>query len=347
MKPLRRLANRQKGASYFLSLLPIIADSTTASHHGLWGYTPLNRHGSMNGIVIVDKPAGMTSAQVVARVKTLLKAKKVGHTGTLDPFATGVLVCCMNQATRLAQFLIAGRKCYEGVMRLGIRTDTQDVAGQVISKDPDVSVTHDKVHSVFREFLNIKEQVPPAFSALKHRGVPLYKLARCGAFVKKPARPISIYHLELLHIDLPYIHFKVSCSQGTYVRTLCADMGDAMGCGAHLVRLCRTESGGFALKQAISLSTLKEMVLAGKVADSIIPMSRALRAVPEVNADPALAKRIRYGQPISEADLGHSKDPSRPWIKVTNTEGNLIAVLCANKENGVYPYACVFPNQAS
>ncbi|MDY6837667.1 MAG: tRNA pseudouridine(55) synthase TruB [Thermodesulfobacteriota bacterium] len=300
----------------------------------------------MNGIVIVDKPAAMTSAQVVARVKALLKAEKVGHTGTLDPFATGVLVCCINQATRLAQFLTPGRKCYEAVMRLGIRTDTQDLTGQVISKDPDVSVAHHKVRSVFRDFLKIKEQVPPAFSALKHQGVPLYKLARRGAFVKKPARPISIYELKVLDIDLPHVHFTVSCSQGTYVRTLCADMGDALGCGAHLVQLRRTESGGFSLKEAVSLSTLKEMALVGNISDCITPMSLALRAIPEVHAGPKLAQRIRWGQPITRPDLGQH-DVATRWIRVTDPQGDLIAVLSTNKKNGVYPYVCVFPNQES
>jgi len=348
MKPVQRLANRQEGHPHFLPVLPITADGkATASHYGLWDGTPLNRHGRMNGIVVVDKPAAMTSARVVARVKALLKAEKVGHTGTLDPFATGVLVCCTNQATRLAQFLMPGRKCYEAVMRLGIRTDTQDLTGQVISKDPGFSVAHQQVRSVFRDFSKIKEQVPPAFSALKHRGVPLYKLARRGAFVKKAARPISIYELEVLDIDLPDVHFKVSCSQGTYVRTLCADMGDAIGCGAHLVQLSRTESGGFTLKEAISLSTLKEMALAGNVADCITPMSRALRAIPEVNAGPALAQRIRCGKPITKADLGQPKDIAPMWIKVTDQEGQLIAVFSGNEKNGVYPYACVFPNQES
>ncbi|MDY6953743.1 MAG: tRNA pseudouridine(55) synthase TruB [Thermodesulfobacteriota bacterium] len=326
--------------------MPVTTDgNATASDHGLWDSTPLNRRGRMNGIVVVDKPAAITSAQVVARVKALLKVKKVGHTGTLDPFATGVLVCCINQATRLARFLMAGRKRYEAVMRLGVRTDTQDLTGQVVSQDPDVRVDHDKVRSVFRDFLKIKEQVPPAFSALKHRGVPLYKLARGGAFVKKPARPISLYELEVLDIDLPHVHFMVSCSQGTYVRTLCADMGDVIGCGAHLVQLCRTESGGFTLEEAISLRALKEVTLAGQVAHYVTPMSRALRAMPELHAGPALTQRIRSGQPIVRADLEPIKDPAPTWIKVTDHEGHLIAVISANEKKGVYPYACVFPKQ--
>jgi tRNA pseudouridine55 synthase len=301
----------------------------------------------MNGIVVVDKPPAMTSAQAVARVKTLLNAKKAGHTGTLDPFATGVLVCCINQATRLAQFLMAGKKGYEGVMRLGIRTDTQDATGQVLSQDPTVGVSHQAVYSVFRDFLQVKEQVPPAFSALKHRGVPLYRLARRGAFVKKPARPISIYELKVLDMDLPHVRFAVSCSQGTYVRTLCADIGDAIGCGAHLVRLSRTESGGFTLKEALSLRALKEMATAGKVADCVTPMSRALSGIPEVHAGPALVQRIRHGRPLTKADLGLAQDPVGPWIKVTDQMDNLMAVLSASEKDGAYPYACVFSHQAS
>jgi len=153
----------------------------------------------MNGIIVVDKQPDMTSAQVVTQVKRILSVKKVGHTGTLDPFATGVLVCCINKATRLAQFLVYGKKRYEGVMRLGIRTDTQDLTGRVLSTESDLKVTDRDVHSVLFSFLEVRHQNPPAYSALKHNGVPLYKLARQGTFVQKPPRRISIYGLCLLY----------------------------------------------------------------------------------------------------------------------------------------------------
>ena len=298
----------------------------------------------MNGIVVIDKPANMTSARVVAQVKRLLQAKKVGHTGTLDPFATGVLVCCIGRATRLAQFLTQGKKCYEAVMHLGIRTDTQDLTGQVVSKEQMVAVTDREIHAVFRRFLDVRHQDPPAFSALKYRGVPLYRLARRGMFIQKSSRRISIYELEILDIDLPYVSFEVSCSQGTYVRTLCADMGDALRCGAHLARLCRTESGGFSLEEAVSLDTLAKLAAGGKGSSCVIPMSNALRGIQEIQVGRGLVQRIRYGQPVTKAQLGGVEDDSGPWIKVTDTERNLIAVLGSRGKNGVYPYACVFSN---
>lgn len=298
----------------------------------------------MNGIVVVDKPRDITSARVVAKVKTILMAKKVGHTGTLDPFATGVLICCINQATRLAQFLMYGKKSYEAVMRLGLRTDTQDLTGRIISREPSLDVTHDKVHSTFRRFLEIKEQVPPAFSALKHHGVPLYKLARQGTFVQKAPRRITIYKLEVLDIDLPFVRFELSCGHGTYVRTLCADIGEALGCGAHLVRLCRTESGGFTLEDALSLENLAELALEGKVSSCIISMTNALKKIPEIQAGYPLAQRIRHGQPVSKSELAPVENTIAPWIKVTDDKGDLLAILASKEKNGVYPYACVFPN---
>jgi tRNA pseudouridine55 synthase len=301
----------------------------------------------MNGIVVVDKPAEMTSAQVVAEVKTVLGARKVGHTGTLDPFATGVLVCCVNQATRLAQFLTRGKKCYQAVMRLGIRTDTHDFTGRVLSREASLTVTHREVHSAFKRFSEIREQVPPAFSALKHHGLPLYKLARRGTFVQKPSRPISIYGLVVHDIDLPYVRFEVSCSEGTYVRTLCADIGDALGCGAHLVGLRRTESGGFTLGETVSLNTMKELSVDKKTSKFVIPMREALRGIPEIQARRALARRIRHGQPVTRVELGLLEDGTAQWIKVTDTERHLIAVLDSSEKNGVLPYKCVFPNGKS
>jgi len=297
----------------------------------------------MNGIIVVDKPPDMTSAQVVTRVKRILKVKKVGHTGTLDPFATGVLVCCINKATRLARFLMHGKKRYEGVMKLGIRTDTQDLTGRVVSTEPDLRVTQQVVRRAFLRFLEVNHQSPPAYSALKHHGVPLYKLARRGIFMQKPPRPISIYGLKVLDISLPDVRFEVSCSAGTYVRTLCADIGDALGCGAHLTRLCRTESGQFGLDEAISLNALERLSATGKISNCIIPMSIALRGMPAISANDEFVQKIQRGHQVTEEEVGPVRfRRTCPWIKVTDSQGNLVAVMSSSKNNGVYRYACVF-----
>ncbi len=297
----------------------------------------------MNGTVVVDKPSGMTSAQVVCVVKRALKARKVGHTGTLDPFATGVLVCCVNRATRLAQFLSYGKKRYEAVMRLGVRTDTQDFTGRVLSRSSVVDITNSKIESVFREFAGFREQFPPYFSALKYQGEPLYKLAREGIFIQKPARQISIYTLTVLDINHPFVRFEVACSHGTYVRTLCADIGEALGCGGHLVQLRRTESGGFKLEEAMSLKTLERRALAGKASNCLIPMNRALKEMPEVHVSSKLAEMMRHGRPVTKTELGSHDDTSAQWVKVTDVNKNLVAILDSNEKKGVFPYMCVFP----
>lgn len=300
----------------------------------------------MNGIIVVDKPPDMTSAQVVTQVRRILRVKKVGHTGTLDPFATGVLVCCIDKATRLSRFLMYGKKRYKGVMRLGIRTDTQDLTGRVISKEPDLRVTQRDVRWAFLSFLDVKHQTPPAYSALKHHGVPLYKLSRHGTFVQKPPRRISIYELEILDASLPYVSFEVYCSAGTYVRTLCADIGDALGCGAHLTGLCRTESGRFRLDEAVSLNALERLDAAGEISNYIIPMSVALRGMPAISANDELVQKIQHGYPVTREEVAAVRlRRSCPWIKVTDTQGKLVAVMSSSKKNGVYPYACVFPNR--
>jgi tRNA pseudouridine55 synthase len=302
---------------------------------------------SMNGIIVIDKPPDMTSAGVVARVKGIARAKKAGHTGTLDPFATGVLVCCINKATRLAQFLSYGRKRYAGVMRLGIRTDTQDVTGRVVSREPHLALTDEDVRQAFRRFLGVKHQSPPAYSALKHKGVPLYKLARQGAFVQKPPRRISIYSLEVLEVSLPEVRFEVCCSGGTYIRTMCADIGETLGCGAHLKALCRTETGQFSLKEAMPLEALERLATTGEISKHVIPMNVALKGMPRISASDELVQKIQLGRPVTEGDLAPVAEEAWPWIKVTDTEGNLVAVMHSNKKNGVYPYACVFGHRES
>jgi len=296
----------------------------------------------MNGIIVVDKPPDLTSARVVARVKQIIRAKKVGHTGTLDPLATGVLVCCIDRATRLAQFLTFGKKRYEAAMRLGIRTDTQDLTGRVLSEEHELGVAEEDVRKAFQAFVEVKYQTPPAYSALKHEGVPLYKLARKGTFVQKPPRRITIHELNIIDISLPYVRFNLSCSSGTYVRTVCADIGDALGCGAHLTELCRTESGHFTLDEAITLDDLEGLSKTEGISDCMTPMNIALRGMPGFSADDELVRKIRHGRPVTLDEVPLLEERACPWIKVTDARGNLIAVVSSQEKKGIYPYACVF-----
>jgi tRNA pseudouridine55 synthase len=297
----------------------------------------------LSGIVVVDKPEGISSAGVVARVKKLFSARKVGHAGTLDPLATGVLVCCLNRATRLSQFLLKGDKMYEAELVLGTATDTQDTTGTIVARHPLTGITEERIRAAAAGFVGPITQVPPVYSALKHQGIPLYKLARQGKAVEKPARPIRIHRLELLAIDLPRVRFTVSCSSGTYVRTLCADIGRELGCGGHLLRLRRTASSGFTTHDAWDLERLTQWQATGRLQETVISMSAALPFMPQVVADEAMANKIRHGMKLAEADFGDPPRMSDPGaFKVVDRHGCLIAVISESQAPGNYNYCCVF-----
>jgi len=297
----------------------------------------------LSGIIVVDKPPGITSAKVVARVKKLLKARKAGHTGTLDPFATGVLVCCINRATKLSRFFLHGEKKYEAVLHLGVETDTQDSTGTVTAICNTVEFSNKTIQSAFRKFEGTIKQLPPIFSALKHKGVPLYKLARSKKPVQKPARQVSIITLKILEVHLPTIRFEVFCSAGTYIRTLCADIGASLGCGGHLKELRRTESSGFTIADAVTLEELEDLTFSKKSSDRIINMSNALKGIPEHIADNVLVKKIMHGHIITKNDfMFETINASEDFIKIVDTDKKLVAILKYSNDKNRYDYCCVF-----
>jgi tRNA pseudouridine55 synthase len=303
-----------------------------------------------NGIIVVDKPSNISSAGVVRFVKKTFKAEKVGHAGTLDPFAEGVLICCLNQATRLARFLLRGKKKYAGVLKLGEETDTQDLTGTIVSTGKPVDFSPQAIQNVFGKFKGPIKQLPPVYSALKHKGIPLYKLARRGTPIQKPPRCVHIDNITIREISLPLIRFEVTCSAGTYIRTLCADIGRSLGCGGHLAALKRIESSGFSLEQAISLSELEKLKHNTKRSAHIIPMADALPNMPQFRADTRLAEKIQQGKIISATDLigsdsivGAHLDGSE--IKIVDWEGDLIAILKYKGFGHRLAYHCVFPKQ--
>lgn len=296
-----------------------------------------------NGILIVDKPAGMSSAQVVAFVKNRLKARKVGHAGTLDPFATGVLLCCINSATKLSRFFLHDKKKYSAILELGIETDTQDSTGTIISTCDKVEFTEQAIREVFVRFQGEIEQIPPSYSALKHQGVPLYKHARRGNIIKKPASRVHIYDLNVCKINLPLIHFEVTCSGGTYIRALGSDIGRQLGCGARLKDLRRLGSSGFSIENALTLPKLEEYVSTGKILNHIISMSDSLHNMPAAEADDELRKKIRHGIILKQKDLNlTSTDHREGFIKVHNKNQELIAVLSHDLKKNELTYCCVF-----
>ena len=211
----------------------------------------------IHGILNLNKPPRLTSRQAVDCVKRILNVKKAGHGGTLDPDATGVLLICLGDGTKLFEALQVGTKEYEGTFVLGITTDTLDANGQIIKTADTSQITPDQVRSVCQQFVGEIEQIPPMFSAVKHKGKPLYKLARRGIEVERRSRRIFIESIELLLFNIPEIRFRVVCSKGTYIRVLAADIGAALGCGAHLSELTRTRSGVFKIEGAHTFESLK------------------------------------------------------------------------------------------
>ena len=297
----------------------------------------------LSGIVVVDKPEGISSAGVVARVKKLFSARKVGHAGTLDPLATGVLVCCLNRATRLSQFLLKSDKTYEAEMVLGTATDTQDATGTIVTQHSLTGITEERIRAEAGGFVGLINQVPPVYSALKHQGIPLYKLARRGEAVEKPARPVRINRLEILAIDVPMVRFSVSCSSGTYVRTLCADIGRELGCGGYLLRLRRTASSGFTTHDAWDLERLTQWQETGRLQETVISMNAALPFMPQAVADEDMANKIRHGMKLVEADFDDRPRMSdQGALKVVDRHGCLIAVISESEVPGSYNYCCVF-----
>jgi len=298
----------------------------------------------LSGVMVVDKPADISSAGVVRILKKWCNAKKVGHAGTLDPFATGILVCCINRATRLADFFLKGDKTYRAEMILGVATDTQDATGRTLSQCDPMAVSMDEIQAAFRGFTGEIDQQPPVYSALKHNGVPLYKLARKGKPVQKPPRSVTVSRMEILDVQLPVICFEVTCSAGTYVRTLCADIGNTLGCGGHLKALRRIGSSGFSIDEAASLPKLEALARSGRLSGRLIGMADALRGMPEIVADDGLKNDIITGKPLGDSVLsGVSKKIPMGFFKAVDGNRRLVAVLNRKKDLDTYEYRCVFP----
>jgi tRNA pseudouridine55 synthase len=298
-----------------------------------------------SGIIVIDKPANISSAKAVAVVKRILRADKAGHSGTLDPFATGVLVCCINNATKLAQFFLNGNKKYRAVLHLGVQTDTQDSTGKKVASSERTVFSDQVIHSAIKKFEGTIEQLPPIYSALKHKGIPLYRHARRGNPIQKSPRRVHISYIHILETSLPLVSFEVCCSAGTYIRTLCSDIGVSLGCGGHLKELRRIESSEFSIDEALTLSELEKLACEGHISDRMINMVDALRGMPTVVADQKLTEKINHGKLIWNKELNPTPSfGSNGFIKVVNPDNHLIAVMRQSPEDDRLDYCCVFPN---
>jgi tRNA pseudouridine55 synthase len=253
----------------------------------------------MDGVITINKPSGVTSHDVVESVRKILHEKRIGHTGTLDPLATGVLVLCVGRATRIAQYLEAGEKEYKAIMRLGVTTDTLDAEGQILETRSYTPPDRQKIIDVLKGFTGSIMQRPPAYSAVKVAGVPSYKLARVGKAELLKPRAVTIQSIELTAYEDPVASLSVRCSKGVYIRTLCAEIGEALGMGAHLIGLERTRSGRFSLDHAITLDSLRATMMAGNAEQVITPIDDALAAFPAIPISDAETVRVLHGNQIS------------------------------------------------
>ncbi|MBN1486884.1 MAG: tRNA pseudouridine(55) synthase TruB [Anaerolineae bacterium] len=290
----------------------------------------------MDGVLNINKPAGMTSHDVVNSVRRIVHTRRVGHTGTLDPLATGVLVLLVGKVTRLARFLNQNEKGYQAVIRMGETTTTYDATGDSIACYP-VNAELTEIQAALKEFLGPIKQIPPMYSAVSVNGERLYKLARKGQEVKREPRAIVIHHLEILDWQTPDLTLAISCSAGTYIRSLAYDLGEILGCGAHLKSLVRTRSGKFELSQSHSLEELRNLEQTGRLAEVLIPPDQVLTTMPAVQFAPELVKVIRYGQQVP-AEIPETAE----FLQAYNIRGELVAILIP-AANGLWQPKIVFP----
>ncbi len=281
----------------------------------------------MDIIINLNKPKDITSQDAVTKVKRILKVKKAGHTGTLDPMATGLMLICVNKATRIASYFSGLDKEYKAVMKLGETTDTQDAYGKIIDTCENVSVEESLIADTLQSFTGTILQLPPMFSALKHKGKPLYKLARQGIEVERKPREVTIYNIDLLDISLPYVTFKTRCSKGTYIRTLCDDIGKKLGTGAHLCELERTKTEGYTIEDSLTLEDLQAISEGDEITRGIYSMDEALSWMPEFTIKEALLKSVLHGNAIK---LNNTKIADTlkeaPAIRVKSPAGDLLAI---------------------
>ena len=259
----------------------------------------------------MDKPAGISSNDVVQQAKRLFGAQKVGHTGSLDPLATGVLPLCFGEATKFSQYLLDANKTYWTRIRLGVSTETGDADGEVIAQVDATAITQTQVSDALETFVGEIEQIPSMYSALKHQGQPLYKLARQGIEVERAPRTVTIYSAELLQFAEAYIELRVHCSKGTYIRSLAEDLGAALGCGGHVSALRRLASGPYAEAQVVTLEQVSEIGDPQEMDALLLPVASAVSSWPSVRLHEDTAHYVRQGQPVQVAHA-----PTDGWVQI-------------------------------
>ena len=286
----------------------------------------------VDGVLIIKKEAGWTSHDVVAKVRHLLGGVKVGHAGTLDPAATGVLPVLIGRGTRIAEYLVEWDKEYCAVLRLGETTDTQDATGTVLTSQATDQVTAEAIHAAVGRFRGPIEQVPPMYSAVKVAGVPLYKSARAGKTIARDARTVVIHTLEVLAIEGGDVTLRIVCSKGTYIRTLCADIGEALGVGGHMLALERRRVGPLTVGQALTVDEAATRHALGRLGDDLLSLDRVLDQLSIAVVDEQTANCVRHGAPVPAAKIlrweGATDGARRSHgpVRIHDTNGRLVAI---------------------
>lgn len=289
---------------------------------------------NVSGIILLDKPRGFTSNAALQKVRWLLNAEKAGHTGSLDPLATGVLPLCLGEATKFSQYLLDADKAYETVMQLGVTTTTADAEGEVLERKP-VMVTPEQLEALLPQFRGDILQVPPMYSALKRDGQPLYKLARAGEVVEREPRSVNIARLELLALEGDKARLAVTCSKGTYIRTLVEDIGRLLGCGAHVAELRRTKAGPFDLSQTVTLETLERAHADGgsEALDGFLqPVDSGLEHWPLLQLSEHSAYYWLHGQPVRAPEA-----PQYGMVRVQDNNGRFIGIGEVSEDGRIAP----------
>ncbi len=287
----------------------------------------IERVDSFDGVLIAHKEAGWTSHDVVAKLRKLLGESKVGHAGTLDPSATGVLPILVGRATRIAEYLIDWDKEYRAVLRIGETTDTQDASGQVLIKTDPCRVNEEAIHAVVAKFRGPQRQLPPMYSAVKIGGQPLYKAARAGKTIDRVERSVTIHELEVLKVEGCDVTLRVVCSKGTYVRTLCADIGQALGVGGHLYALERRRVGPLSIDEALTIDQIASHLAMDTLRSRFLSLDQLLSQLPAVVVNAEQAQRVVHGNSISPAGIGELPALPHPMsVRLKNEEGQLLAI---------------------
>ena len=281
----------------------------------------------IHGIINVYKEKGFTSHDVVAKLRGIVGQKKIGHTGTLDPDATGVLPVCLGKATKLCDLLTDKNKTYEAVLLLGKTTDTQDITGEVLEEKSTEALTEEKVREAIEGFIGDYEQIPPMYSALKVNGKKLYELAREGKVIERKARPVKILDIQILEIDLPKVRMEVSCSKGTYIRTLCHDIGEKLGCGGCMESLIRTRVSTFRIEDAKTLDEIETLKQEGKLAELLVPINAMFPFYPKITVKDDWKAFAKNGNPL---DLKMLKEAcgqdEETQVRLYDESGKFIAI---------------------